>query len=528
MAVVESGETISRGFSNLTVIRQIGLLLGLAASIAIGVGVANWSRSPDYRVLYSSLALEDVSEVVAVLERMNIKYQVSESSGTIMVPSDEVQEARISLASEGLPKGTGSGYEILEKEKGFGISHFMENIRYQRALEGELARTINSIKSVRNARVHLALPKNTAFLREKRKATASVAIDLFPGRNLDNSQVGAIAHLVAASIPDLEAHDVTVIDQTGRLLSQSGDSSDIAMTESQLEYRKSLEGYYISRIENILVPILGEGAVRAQVSADIDFTVTEQTQESFNPDLPAIRNEQLISEESHGDAKGGIPGSLSNQPPEVTDNVNNSDMTQTSGQTSSRTVRNYELDKTISHTRYGGNALKRLSVAVVVDNERVVNDNGEVEYKSLDDEKLAKITDLVKKTVGFDVGRGDTINVINSRFFEEPIEDVVEEKSLLDNPNLIVLAKYIGAGMIIMFLVFGVLKPILKELAKVPAKPLTRIVSTAGAHDEETGTQNTMIAETNYEDNLKTARKMASEDPKRVAQVINNWVTSDG
>jgi len=526
MAVVESGETISRGFANLTIIRQIGLLLGLAASIAIGVGVANWSRSPDYRVLYTSLALEDVSEVVSVLERMNIKYQVSESSGTIMVPSNQVQEARISLASEGLPKGSGVGYEILEKEKGFGISNFMENIRYQRALEGELARTITSIKSVRNARVHLALPKNTAFLRDKKKATASVAIDLFPGRNLDNSQVGAITHLVAASIPDLEAHDVTVIDQTGRLLSQSDDSGDIAMTESQLGYRKRLESYYISRIENILVPILGDGAVRAQVSADIDFTVTEQTQETFNPDLPAIRNEQLVKEESHGDAKGGIPGSLSNQPAEVTDS--NADLTQTSGQTSSRTVRNYELDKTISHTRYGGNALKRLSVAVVVDNERTVNDNGEVESKALDDAKMAKITDLVKKAVGFDIGRGDTINVINSRFFEEPTEEVVDDKSLLDNPNLVVLAKYIGAGLMIVMLIFGVLKPILKELAKIPNKPVMRNVNSGGQRGSEEMSSNPMMAETSYEDNLKTAKKMASDDPKRVAQVINNWVTSDG
>jgi len=527
MAVVESGAVISRGFSNLTIVRQIGLLLGLAASIAIGVGVANWSQSPDYRVLYSSLTLEDVGEVVSVLERMNIQYKVSDSSGSVMVPGDQVQEARISLASEGLPKGAGSGYEILEKEKGFGISHFMENIRYQRALEGELARTISSIKSVRNARVHLALPKNTAFIRKKRKATASVAIDLFPGRNLDNSQVGAITHLVAASIPDLEAHDVTVVDQTGRLLSQSTDSGNVAMTETQLSYRKNLESYYISRIENILTPILGEGSVRAQVSADIDFTVTEQTQETFNPDLPAIRNEQLIKEESHGDTKGGIPGSLSNQPPELSDNGNTSDMTQTSGQVSSRTVRNYELDKTISHIRFGGNALSRLSVAVVVDNERIVNENGEVESKPVDDARLVKITDLVKKAVGFNIARGDTINVINSRFFEAPAVVAVEEESLLDNPNLIVLAKYIGAGIVILILVFGVLKPILKELAKIPDKPLPR-VSDATQQSGEGDEVNPLSVQQGYEQNLKTAKQVAADDPKRVAQVVNNWVASDG
>lgn len=529
MAVVDSGAVISRGFSNLTIVRQIGLLLGLAASIAVGIAVASWSQSPDYRVLYSSLTLDDTGEIVTVLERLNIKYQVSESSGTIMVPADDVQEARISLASEGLPRGAGTGYELLEKENGFGVSHFMENIRYQRALEGELSRTITSIKSVRSARVHLALPKNTAFIRQKRKATASVAIDLFPGRNLDNGQVGAITHLVAASIPDLEAHDVTVVDQKGRLLSQSDDSSEMAMTETQLTYRKSLEGYYISRIENILSPIVGEGAVRAQVSADIDFTVTEQTQETFNPDLPAIRNEQLIREESHGASKGGIPGSLSNQPPETTENTQSSEKEQMPGQSTSRTVRNYELDKTISHTRFGGNALKRLSVAVVVDNERIVNENGEVEYKSLNDARINEITDLVKKAVGFDAARGDTINVINSRFYEEPVVEAVEDQSLLDNPNLVVLAKYLGAGVVIIVLIFGVLKPILKELARIPERPAprTRAVDSS-AQSDEGGNVNSASAENNYQENLKTARQMASEDPKRVAQVLNNWVSTDG
>lgn len=529
MAVVESGALASRGFANLDVFRQIGLLIGLAASIAIGIAVANWSQTPDYRVLYSSLTLEDASEIASALDRLDVSYRVSDSSGTILVPSSELQSTRISLASEGLPKGTGTGYEILEKERGFGVSHFMENIRYQRALEGELSRTISSINTIRSARVHLALPKNTAFIKRKKKATASVTVDMYPGRSVDSEQVGAITHLVAASIPDLEADDVTVVDQKGRLLSQDSRDDDISMTAAQLNYRKNLENYYISRIENILSPIMGGGSIRAQVSADIDFTRTEQTQETFNPELPAIRNEQLISEQSKGVASGGVPGSLSNQPQDVQANISLSDSSQP-GQSMSRTVRNYELDKTISHIRFAGNALKRLSVAVVVDNERVMNADGEVESRAIEQEKLEEITDLVRKAVGFDVTRGDTINVINSRFFE-PLEVAEEEdQSLLDNPNVTTLTKYVGAGVIILLLIFGLLKPIMKELIKMPPK-ITKTVINQG-DGTVSGDGNVMSHQPTPAEMLETgltnAKKVAADDPKRVAQVVNNWVSTDG
>ncbi len=526
MAVVESGALASRGFANLDVLRQIGLLIGLAASIAIGIAVANWSQTPDYRVLYSSLTLEDASEIVTALDSLEVSYKVSDSSGTILVPANELQSTRISLASEGLPKGTGTGYEILEKERGFGVSHFMENIRYQRALEGELSRTISSINTIRSARVHLALPKNTAFIKRKRKATASVTVDMFPGRSVDSGQVGAITHLVAASIPDLESEDVTVVDQKGRLLSQDSKDDDISMTAAQLDYRKNLENYYINRIENILSPIMGGGALRAQVSADIDFTRTEQTQETFNPELPAIRNEQLVNEQSKGVNAGGVPGSLSNQPQDIQGNVSLAENSQP-GQSMSRTVRNYELDKTISHIRFAGNSLKRLSVAVVIDNERVVNVDGEVESKAIEKEKLSEITELVKKAVGFDITRGDTINVINSRFFEPAVEEAPQEESLLDNPNITTIAKYIGAGLIILLLIFGLLKPIMKELIKMPPKASPKTASSNGEYDEGGG--NVQIAPVDtLENGLTNAKKVAAEDPKRVAQVVNNWVSADG
>jgi len=531
MAVVESGAMISKGFANLAVVRQIGLLIGLSASIAIGVAIATWSQSPDYRVIYSNLIMEDASEVTSVLDRAGIKYRISESNGTIMVPSSDLQNARMMLASEGLPKGTGSGYEILEKENGFGVSHFMQNIRYQRALEGELSRTISSIKSIRDARVHLAIPKATAFIRKKSKATASVTIDLFPGRGVDDGQVDAISHLVAASIPSLESEDVIIIDQKGRLLSKAAGSNDMKVSSTQFNYKKNIENYYISRIENILTPLLGGGSVRAQVSADIDFTVTEQTQETFNPDLPAIRSEQLVKEQSKGRSVGGIPGSVSNQPRDVTSSSENDNgLVDEGGQSSSKTVRNYELDKTISHIRYGGNSLRRLSIAVVVDNERVENDDGTFDSKPLSDDMIIRISDLVKNSIGFDMARGDTINVINSKFFIANEEIVAEEKSLLDNPNIIVFSKYIGAGIIILILVFGLLKPIMKELASSSTRVVSGNVDTGIglADDLLSSASQSDIKRSNHESNMTQAKSMASDDPKRVAQVVNSWVSADG
>lgn len=445
-----------------------------------------------------------------------------------MVAGTDVHEARLKLAGEGIPKGAGVGFEMLENTESFGVSQFMENARYQRALEGELARTITSINSVRSARVHLAIPKQSAFIRNRKKATASVTLDLYAGRSIEDSQIAAISHMVAASIPNLEADQVTVIDQNGRLLTSPQTTDDMRMTSTQFEYRQKLEEYYINRIEKILTPILGESGVRAQVSADIDFTVSEQTQESYNPDLPAIRSEQTVEEEMTGSQlAGGVPGSLANQPPApVAENV-----TETlPGSTTRKATRNYELDKTISHTRTGAGSVQRLSVAVVVDDGQTVDEDGEIIREPRTQEEIDRISSLVKEAIGFNVQRGDSVNVINASFTIPPEPEELPEPSFFDNPGLWSGLKQVLAIGGVLLLVFGVLRPVLRELvAKGEIVASSRSQMVPGLSQDQLSLANQQeLGARSYEDNLNNARTIAAQDPKRVAQVVNNWVSSDG
>ncbi len=540
MALVKTDDVVlsSRGFNGLSLLRQLGLMIGLAASIAIGVAIAQWSQEPGYRMLYSNLSEQDSGDIANSLQQAAIPYKVDTQTGAILVAGDSVHEARLKLASEGLPRGGGVGFEMLDKDQGFGVSQFMEGARYQRALEGELARTIGSLNNVRSARVHLAIPKQSAFARDRKKPKASVTIDLFAGRVLQEGQITAISHMVAASIPSLEASDVTVIDQKGRLLTSSESSADMRVSSTQFNHRRRLEEYYIKRIEGILSPIMGEGGVRAQVSADIDFTVTEQTQESFNPDLPAVRSEQTLEERRTGSQTlSGVPGSLSNQPPE------NASVEAASGGDSRspisstiRATRNYELDRTISHIRSGGGDIRRLSVAVVLDDKQSVDDNGETVRTPLTEDEIVRITSLVKEAIGFNGVRGDSVNVINSSFTVPAEVEPLPEPSFMETPGLWDIAKQVLAGAVIFFLLFGVLRPVLKELAaKGEVMPAQVMMSGEGAvgiqNDQLTlsgGAEGQPQPQQNYDNNLSTARTLASQDPKRVAQVVNNWVAADG
>jgi len=537
MPMVKTDDVVfsSRGFNGLSLLRQLGLMIGLAASVALGVSVVQWSQDPSYRMLYSNLSIQDSGDIANALQQAAILYKVDTQTGAILVAGDSVHEARLKLASEGLPKGGGVGFEMLDKDQGFGVSQFMEGARYQRALEGELARTIGSLNNVRSARVHLAIPKQTAFARDRKKPKASVTIDLFSGRVLQEGQITAISHMVAASIPSLEANDVTVIDQKGRLLTSSGSSADMRISSTQFNHRKRLEDYYMKRIEGILSPIVGEGGVRAQVSADIDFTVTEQTQESFNPDLPAIRSEQTLEERRpSGQMLSGVPGSLSNQPPANTTLTADIDDDLRSPVSSTvRATRNYELDRTISHIRSGGGDIKRLSVAVLLDDKQTMNEDGDAVRTPLTEDEILRITSLVKEAIGFNSHRGDSVNVINSAFKVPPEIELLPELSLLDSPGTWDAAKQALGGAVVMFLLFGVLRPVLKELAaKGEAMPTQAMMpgpaSEGIQNDQLTLSGGTAVSPQNHETNLSTARTLATQDPKRVAQVVNNWMVTDG
>jgi len=314
MALVKQ-QTV-QGFQGLPALRQIGLMVGLAASVALGVAVVLWSQKPNYTILYAGLGNKDAGEVVDALKKTGIAFEIDQNTGAVMVASGRVRDARMELAKDGLPEGNAFGFEMLQKDQGFGTSQFIETARYQRALEGELGRTISTLRNVESARIHLALPKRSVFLRERADPTASVMVNLNSGRSLDEGQVAAIVHLVSSGVPYMKPEKVTIVDQRGNLLSNGADSGKMAASSSHRAYTRKLEKTYTDRIRNLLGPIVGAGHIRATVNADLDFTATELTQENYNPDLPALRSEQT-SEDITRDGAGasGIPGALSNQPP---------------------------------------------------------------------------------------------------------------------------------------------------------------------------------------------------------------------
>jgi flagellar M-ring protein FliF len=540
------------GFGQLPIVRQFGLLFGLAASIALGFGVVMWAQTPDYRPLYSNISEQEVVEITQALDQSKIPYRLGDGSDTILVPAGDIHNARLQLASEGLPRGAGAGFELLQQNSGFGTSQFMETARYQTALEGELGRTISSLSSVQSARVHLAIPKQSVFVRNRKKPSASVLVHLFPGRVLDQGNIGAIVHLVASSIPNLDTDNVAVVDQNGKLLTSPELSSDMRLSASQFDYRKQFENYFIKRIETILEPIVGAGGVKAQVVADLDFTSNEQTQESYNPDKSVVRSEQILEEQtSSGLAAIGVPGALSNQPPPA--GVVGQDQTTAAGQnadtnepvnSTKRATRNYELNKTISHTRSPSVILRRLSLAVVVDDRKSADQEGKVSHTARTQEELDRITKLVKEAVGFDAQRGDTVSVINSSFAEPPQVEELPETPFWKQPWIWDAGRILLAGGLVLLLVFGVLRPVLRELAAkgvahretmntmLPAAQGQGAAALAGDHRQmarlgETGAPQ-LSGPGVTQDPLTTARTLAAEDPKRVAQVVKNWVTNDG
>jgi flagellar M-ring protein FliF len=550
MALVKA-ET-AQGFQSLPALRQVGLMIGLAASVALGVAVVLWSQQPDYTLLYANLGSKDAGQVVDALQKSGIPFKVDEGTGAVMVESSQLQHARMELAKDGLPEGNAMGFEMLQKEQGFGTSQFIETARYQRALEGELARTIGTLRNVESARVHLAIPKRSVFLREHSAPTASVMVDLYSGRSLDEEQIAAIVHLVSSSVPNLTPENITVVDQGGKLLSSGASDKGMAQTSTQFSYNRKLETNYADRIRQLLEPIVGSGRVRASVNADLDFTITERTQESFNPDLPSLRSEQTSKDISSNSAvASGVPGALSNQPPEdgqlqqVDTQRGNigQDAAPVPQNSSTRSVRNYELDKTVSHTKLATGTVRRLSIAVVIDDKQELNDANELVSKPWAQPDLDRFTALVKEAVGFDAARGDTVNIINSSFIPLPEAEAIPEPSLMEQPWVWNVAKQAVGAIGVLFLIFGVLRPIMRSLAEKGAQNTARVnamvPAAAGATGAAADDQLTLSGATaqrpqlqgpggGYEQHLQTARGIVHEDPKRVAQVVKNWVGEDG
>jgi flagellar M-ring protein FliF len=515
------------------------LVLGAAALAAIVAAAWLWSASPTYRVLFTNLSDRDGGAVIAQLSQMNIPYRNADG-GTVLVPADKVHEARLKLASQGLPKGSVVGFEIMESQK-LGVTQFQEQVNYQRALEGELARSIATLAPVSGSRVHLALPKQSGFLRDKQPPTASVLLQLHPGKTLDRAQVAGIVHLVSSSVPELSPKSVSVVDQHGNLLASERQGT-AGLDAAQLDYVARIEADTIKRIEDILEPIMGRGNVRAQVTADVDFTQVENMAETYAPNQgpeakSTVRSQSMSDSSQPGPAvTGGVPGALSNQPPTpATAPINaaatgaGAQATAASSNNSTRrdSITNYELDKTVRHTKSASGQIKRLTAAVVVNHRMKSGDGGAAATATpLTEDELKNVNSLVREAMGFSQQRGDSLNVVNSVFSTVDL-GAPEALPVWKQPEAVALGKQIGQAMLFLMLtlivVFGVVRPALKAIATVP-RPLPQPPAPASAAAVEAAGALPQLEMAATNPALENLRNIAKNDPATVANVVKAWV----
>lgn len=519
----------------------VALMLAAATAVALAAGAWMWSQTPDYRVLFSNVNDRDGGAIIASLTQMNVPYKFADGGGAILVPATLVHEARLRLAGQGLPKGSLVGFELMETPK-LGTSQFLEQVNYQRALEGELARSIQSVSTVSGARVHLAIPKPSVFMREQQKPSASVLVNLSAGRTLEPGQVSAIVHLVSSSVPDLLVKNVTVVDQNGNLLSTQDDAQQPAgLDPGQLKYVKTMERDYAQRIEAIVQPVVGNENVHAQVTADVDFSQTEQAEEVYRPNqgaaAAAIRS-QSSSESSSGSGgaqAGGVPGALSNQPPSPASAPINgqpaaagaaipSAPPASSSNTNRNSAVNYEVDKSLKHIRHSTGNVRRLSVAVVVNYRKVTAKDGKVSYKPRSEDDMAQINKLVREAMGYTEARGDTVTVANTAFTVAEAE-AVETVPFWRQPGTWELGQEIGKNLLIAGLVllifFKILRPMFRSAMTPPVTEMPALP--AGAPGAAPGA----TAAASYQSNLDSAKQLARQEPKLVANIVRTWVAGD-
>jgi len=559
-------DRLREALARLSSTQKIALGVTLAAIVALIVTSAIWLRQPDYRVLFSNIGERDGGAIITALEQLNVPYRFSDGGSAILVPGEKVHEVRLRLATQGLPKGGSVGFELMENQK-FGTSQFAEQVNYQRALEGELARTIQSVGAVQAARVHLAIPKPSVFVREEQKPSASVLLNLYPGRSLEPAQVAGIQNLIAASVPQLSPASVTLLDQSGAMISQlKSKLLEAGLDPTQIKYVQEVEASVIKRIEDILTPIVGKDNARVQVAADIDFSQSEQTAETNRPNTTppdiTIRSQQTSETASVNPTPQGVPGALTNQPPVPA----TAPLTvppvpgaggagtpavppgqQAPGQINAAGVQapiynagspistrkdstiNYEVDRTVRHTKQSVGVIKRLSAAVVINHRKDVGKDGKPTTKPLGDAEIKQINDLVREAMGYTQERGDTLSVANAPF---TAPDKADELPLWKDPEIVSLGKdliFWGAiAAIIAYLLLGVVRPLVKTMFPPPEKPETVNIGGIDIIAGEEGSEEEMSAAEILQKKIAEARELAQQDPKIVANIIKDWIGANG
>ena len=546
-------------FFQTTMGKRVAIGGGVALILALMVAVWMWSQAPEYRVLFSNYSDRDGGAITASLDQMGVKYRFSEGGNAILVPAEQIPDLRLKLAAQGLPKGGNVGFELMENQK-LGVSQFLEQVNYQRSLEGELAQSIQSLGSVLSARVHLALPKPSVFVRDQQKPTASVLLTLQPGRALDPGQVSAIVHLVASSVPELTFSNVTVVDQTGALLSEQANkaANSKMLDATQLKYVDQVQQNIIKQVESIIKPLVGEGNVRAEATAEVDFAQVDTAAEMYKPNSPpepqAIRSQQTSETQGAGAGASGVPGALSNQPPGVNtapiDGQPPAEAAAPAGPSTKNSTTNFEVDKTIRYEQRPMGGIKRLTVGVIVNYRRSVDPaTGKVTVRPLAAAEVAQINELVKQAMGYNQARGDTLNVANAPFdgVDKPAEAVVEPDWWRDPANMPLfkdLARYAFVFAVIAFLYYRFLRPLLRpaikkfdEATAMPEEPKEEEEEEKDGEDadaadaeeaeEDLEEEEKIRRDMGYRANLKLAKELAAQDPRIVANVIKGWLGSN-
>ncbi|RLK51013.1 flagellar M-ring protein FliF [Alkalispirillum mobile] len=545
---VDQLEAMLGGRQNLM---RLGLAVVLLFTIGAGVVLYLWAQEPSYRTLFSELDDQDAAAVIEQLDEQGIPYRMEERTGAIRVPSDQVHPARLQLAAEGLPRGSGFGFETLQEDSSFGTSEFMEGARFDRALETELSRSIATIRQVESARVHLALPRESVFVRDRRQPRASVVVSVAQGRRLSDEHVEAIVHMVASSVPELEHEQVSVVDERGRLLTRD-EERGLGSTATQFEYKSQVEETYVRRIEDLLAPIVGQNRVRAQVNASLDFSEQERTEELFDPDSRVIRSEALQGRRTQQDqGPMGVPGALSNQPPGagelgMEEDENGEFQAMPPVDISSSETRNYEISRTLRHVRDPVGSIQRVSVAVVVDERTTTDEEGNTVREALSEEELDRINALVQEAVGFDAERGDSVNVVNAAFLEEDlVEEAMPAVPLMEREWVRELIRLGIAALAFIALLLFVVRPLIKGMQRQrqqeqrdrerAADEQARIAQQGGggAAAQLTGpdaNEQALLAGVQhkpYEAKLDAAKKLVTDEPELAANVIKSWLAED-
>lgn len=536
------GADFLRGAAGMPMIRQFALLIAIAASVAVGLVAALWMQTPDYRQLSGISSIGQAAEVAALLDANTIAHRIDERTGMILVPQNQYHNARMMLANAGQLDTGPAGYELLDEDQGFGVSQFMELARHRRSVEGELSRSIASLDAVQSARVLLATPKSTTFLRDRRKPSASVNVRLNPSLSLSAPQIRGITNLVAAAVPELAPEDVAVVDQRGNLLSVKDDDLQLATSERQLAYIARVERQLQAKVGGILQPLLGAERFGVQVTADVDFTRSEQAEEFYNPDQSSVRSESSREEQNFDEAGAeGVPGALTNQPPETertTEVITDGGVT-VPRMSRTESTRNYEIDRTVAYTQRASGAISRLTVSVVVDNLPMIDEaSGETSAAPWSEADLAQLTETVKSAVGYSEARGDLISVVNRSFFSPEVAPI-EAAPFWTETWFADVIKQVLVGLFILILGFGFLRPLFRNLSQAGVAVQERnSLAVAQLNNLQSGG---MPVDPNqpgagmllpagaggYEAKVDAVRGLVAEDPGRVAQVVKHWVSND-